>query len=83
MLYAGLNMAVLYVYQLPIEFTKTFMWVANFLGLYKISAESEWSEICSSLSLLFFYYMVSISCFNFMPVSCACKFPCRSALVNI
>ncbi|CBI34341.3 unnamed protein product, partial [Vitis vinifera] len=59
LLYAGLNMAVLYVYQLPIEFTKTFMWVANFLGLYKISAESEWSEICSGLSLLFFYYMLT------------------------
>ena len=69
-------MVLLYVYQLPMEFTKTFMWVANFIGLYKISADSDWSEICSGLSLLFFYYMVSISCFSVMPFSCGGKFPC-------
>ncbi|KAL6324309.1 hypothetical protein AAG906_012555 [Vitis piasezkii] len=62
LLYAGLNMAVLYVYQLPIEFTKTFMWVANFLGLYKISAESEWSEICSGLSFCFLLHGKHILC---------------------
>ncbi|XP_050223428.1 piezo-type mechanosensitive ion channel homolog isoform X2 [Mercurialis annua] len=59
LLYAGLNIILLYVYQLPIEFPEMIQYVSDFIGLYKISAQSEWSEICSCLSLLFFYFMLS------------------------
>ncbi|KAJ4954572.1 hypothetical protein NE237_011355 [Protea cynaroides] len=58
-LYAGFNITMLYVYQLPIVFPKTFQMVADFIGFYKISSISEWTEICSGLSLLVFYYMLS------------------------
>lgn len=62
LLYAGLNIVLLYVYQLPIEFSGIMQSIAGFIGLYKISSHAEWSEICSSFSLLFFYIMVSRSC---------------------
>ena len=60
LLYAGLNIILLYVYQLPIEFSEIFLWVAKFIGLFKISAKSEQSEVCYGLSLLLFYVMVNI-----------------------
>ncbi|CAK7340797.1 unnamed protein product [Dovyalis caffra] len=53
----GLNIFLLYVYQLPIEVSGTVQWVAGFIGLYKIPARPELSEICSGLSLLLFYIM--------------------------
>ncbi|XP_042475858.1 piezo-type mechanosensitive ion channel homolog isoform X1 [Macadamia integrifolia] len=59
LLYAGFNIGLLYVYQLPIVLPKTFQMVADFIGFYKISSISEWTEICSGLSLLVFYYMLS------------------------
>ncbi|KAK9292746.1 hypothetical protein L1049_020726 [Liquidambar formosana] len=59
LLYASMNILLLYVYQLPIEFSEMFLWAADFIGLHRISAKSEWSEICSGLSLLLFYYMLS------------------------
>ncbi|KAG6703700.1 hypothetical protein I3842_07G098800 [Carya illinoinensis] len=62
-LYAGFNIFLLYVYQLPIEFPNTIQWIANFIGLFKVSANSEWPEFCSCLSLVFFYIMVCI-CFT-------------------
>ncbi|GAB4841187.1 hypothetical protein Ancab_021931 [Ancistrocladus abbreviatus] len=58
-LYAGFNLALLYVYQLPVEFPTTFQKTASFIGFFKISAGSQWLEICSSLSLIFFYFMLS------------------------
>ncbi|KAA8545065.1 hypothetical protein F0562_019836 [Nyssa sinensis] len=57
--YAGLNIVLLYVYQLPVEFSSMFQWVADSIGLYKISAKSEWSEVCTAFSLLLFYFMLS------------------------
>ncbi|XP_065855568.1 piezo-type mechanosensitive ion channel homolog isoform X2 [Euphorbia lathyris] len=33
--------------------------IAGFIGLYKIFAQAEWTEICSFLSLLLFYIMLS------------------------
>ncbi|KAJ9131516.1 hypothetical protein P3X46_035171 [Hevea brasiliensis] len=59
LLYAGFNIVLLYAYQLPVKFPGIIQCVAGFIGLYKISAKSEWSEICSCLSLLFFYIMLS------------------------
>ncbi|CAL5380894.1 unnamed protein product [Camellia sinensis] len=55
----SLNIVLLYVYQLPGEFSCMFQWHADFIGLYKISAKSNWSEICSGVSLLLFYFMLS------------------------
>lgn len=56
--YAGLNIIILYTYQLPIELSSMFQWIANFLGLYKVTSKSEWSQFCSGLSLVLFYFMV-------------------------
>lgn len=36
-------------------------WVAEFIGLFKMTADSEWPEICSSVSLIIFYIMVYFS----------------------
>ncbi|GMN48728.1 hypothetical protein TIFTF001_017898 [Ficus carica] len=58
-LYAGFNIVLLYVYQLPIEFPSMLKWVAEFIGLFKMTADSEWPEICSSVSLIIFYIMLS------------------------
>ncbi|KAF5954965.1 hypothetical protein HYC85_007821 [Camellia sinensis] len=48
-----------YCSTLPGEFSCMFQWHADFIGLYKISAKSNWSEICSGVSLLLFYFMLS------------------------
>ncbi|KAJ6723537.1 PIEZO-TYPE MECHANOSENSITIVE ION CHANNEL-like protein [Salix koriyanagi] len=58
-LYASVNIILLYTYQLPMEFLSTFQWVADFIGLFKISGKSEWLKICSSASLVLFYIMLS------------------------
>ncbi|KAJ8748395.1 hypothetical protein K2173_003032 [Erythroxylum novogranatense] len=58
-LYASLNIILLYVYQLPVEFPSIINWVADFIGLFKICAKSEWPNICSSLFLVIFYIMLS------------------------
>lgn len=57
-MYAGFNIVMIYVYQLPVEFPNMLQWIADFIGLFKISANSEWLEICSSISLVLFYIMV-------------------------
>ncbi|KAE8706446.1 hypothetical protein F3Y22_tig00110393pilonHSYRG00191 [Hibiscus syriacus] len=59
LLYAGLNVILLSIYQLPVEYSGIFGWLANFVGFYKISAKSEWPEICSGLSLFVFYVILS------------------------
>ncbi|KAE9589210.1 putative Piezo family protein [Lupinus albus] len=58
-LYAGFNIFLLYMYQLRVEFPSLIHWVADLIGLYKISANSEWPKIYSSLSLIFYYIMLS------------------------
>ncbi|GAV80465.1 DUF3595 domain-containing protein [Cephalotus follicularis] len=58
-MYAGFEIMLLYVSQLPVEFPNMFQWVAEFIGLFKISAKSEWPKICSGLSLVLFYIMLS------------------------
>ncbi|XP_052187550.1 piezo-type mechanosensitive ion channel homolog [Diospyros lotus] len=58
-LYAGFNIFLLYVYQLPIHTPDISQRIAGFIGLYKIGAESEFPEICSALSLIVFYFMLS------------------------
>lgn len=58
-IYAGFNICLLYVYQLPISLPEITGWIAEFIGLYKVSNKSAWPEICSSLSLIVFYFMLS------------------------
>ncbi|KAI6684841.1 hypothetical protein NL676_030754 [Syzygium grande] len=60
--YIGFNILLLYSYQLPIEFSELFVRIADFVGLYKITAKSEWSQLCCGVSLLSFYILVSRSC---------------------
>ncbi|TKY52583.1 Piezo-type mechanosensitive ion channel-like [Spatholobus suberectus] len=58
-LYAGFNIFLLYIYQLPVELPSMVDWMADLIGLYKISVNSEWPKICSSISLMFYYIMLS------------------------
>nr|XP_017241510.1 PREDICTED: piezo-type mechanosensitive ion channel homolog isoform X4 [Daucus carota subsp. sativus] len=58
-MYAGINIILLYVYQLPIGLPKMFHVLAKFVGLYKISAQSEGLEVLSGVSLMAFYFMLS------------------------
>lgn len=58
-LYACFNIFVLYIYQLPVEYPSMIRWIADLIGLYKISANTEWTKICSSLSLILYYIMMS------------------------
>ncbi|KAK1398972.1 piezo-type mechanosensitive ion channel-like [Heracleum sosnowskyi] len=58
-IYAGINIILLYVYQLPIGFPKMFHVLAEFVGLYKISANSEGFEVLSGVSIMVFYFMLS------------------------
>ncbi|KAI3975725.1 hypothetical protein MKX01_023151 [Papaver californicum] len=58
--YAGFYIALLYTYQLPINFSIMVQTVAEFVGLYKVSATLEWTRICCCVSLLVFYLMLSV-----------------------
>ncbi|MBA0802568.1 hypothetical protein Gohar_012850, partial [Gossypium harknessii] len=64
-LYAGFNIILLYVYQIPLEFSDMLQRIADFVGLFKISSTSEWPEICSAVSLVLFYIMVSLFALSF------------------
>ena len=57
-MYAGINIILLYVYQLPIGFPRMFHVLAEFVGLYKISANSEGLEVLSGVSMMVLYFMV-------------------------
>ncbi|GAU11556.1 hypothetical protein TSUD_345470 [Trifolium subterraneum] len=57
--HAGFNIILLYIYQLPIEFPESVRSIFYHFGLFKLSTKSEWSEVCSVLSLLLFYIMLS------------------------
>ncbi|WCJ43227.1 hypothetical protein M5689_023983 [Euphorbia peplus] len=59
LLYSGLNIVLLYAYQLPIKFPEMIEHIAGFIGLYKMSAQADWTEICSFVSLLLFYILLS------------------------
>ncbi|KAI5399288.1 hypothetical protein KIW84_064594 [Lathyrus oleraceus] len=58
-LYASFNIFLLYTYQLPVEYPSMIQWMADLLGLYKISENTEWTKICSSLSLILYYIVMS------------------------
>ncbi|MED6121436.1 hypothetical protein PIB30_030157, partial [Stylosanthes scabra] len=58
-LYAAVDIFLLYVYQLPVEFPTAIHRMADIIGLYKISANSEWTKICSSISIILYYTMLS------------------------
>ncbi|CAA7044183.1 unnamed protein product [Microthlaspi erraticum] len=58
-IYAGFNIVLLYLYQLPINFSDMVRWIASFIGLFRISAETEGPDICSGLFLVVFYIMLS------------------------
>ncbi|XP_045822648.1 piezo-type mechanosensitive ion channel homolog isoform X1 [Trifolium pratense] len=58
-LYAGVNIFLVYIYQLPVEYPSMVHWTADLIGLYKISTNTEWTKVCSSLSLIVYYIMIS------------------------
>ncbi|KAL9303168.1 Piezo-type mechanosensitive ion channel [Arabidopsis thaliana] len=58
-IYAGFNIVLLYLYQLPINFSDMIRWIASFIGLFRISLETEGPDICSGLFLVLFYIMLS------------------------
>ncbi|KAF9607147.1 hypothetical protein IFM89_032369 [Coptis chinensis] len=59
LIYAGCNIVLLYMFQLPIRLPKMFQTASDFIGLYKLSSTTEWPEISSAISLLIFYFMLS------------------------
>nr|XP_043619300.1 piezo-type mechanosensitive ion channel homolog [Erigeron canadensis] len=63
-LYAGFSVFLLYVYQLPIGIPKYIGMICDFIGLYKISMDSEWTQTCSGLSLITFCFMLSFVKFD-------------------
>ncbi|XP_010507793.1 PREDICTED: piezo-type mechanosensitive ion channel homolog [Camelina sativa] len=58
-IYAGCNIVLLYLYQLPINFSDMIRWIASFIGVFRISVETEGPDICSGLFLVSFYIMLS------------------------
>ncbi|KAG0470500.1 hypothetical protein HPP92_017200 [Vanilla planifolia] len=60
LIFACFTIFLLYVYQLPIKQPSMVLVIAEFFGLYKISMKSELPEICSGLSLLLFFFMLSL-----------------------
>ncbi|XP_047959723.1 piezo-type mechanosensitive ion channel homolog isoform X1 [Salvia hispanica] len=57
--YGGFNIGLLYVYQLPVGLAQSFQGISDSIGLYKACVSSDWQEICSGISLMVFYYMLS------------------------
>ncbi|XP_076898654.1 piezo-type mechanosensitive ion channel homolog isoform X1 [Bidens hawaiensis] len=62
--YAGFNIFLLYVYQLPIGFPKFFGTICDFIGLYKIPTTFEWTQVCSRISLIIYCFMLSFVKFD-------------------
>ncbi|KAJ4772325.1 piezo-type mechanosensitive ion channel component [Rhynchospora pubera] len=59
-IYSVFNILLLYIYQLPVTFPKFFTVIAEFIGLYKMTtSKSDWLQICSGVSLLVYYFMLS------------------------
>lgn len=58
-IYAGFNIFLLYIYQLPLVSPKFLVTIGDFIGLYKISGTSEWTQICSGVSLIVYCFMLS------------------------
>ncbi|XP_066167445.1 piezo-type mechanosensitive ion channel homolog isoform X7 [Oryza sativa Japonica Group] len=58
-IYSVFIILLLYVYQLPVKFPYVVLAFADFIGLFKISSNSEWPEVSSGISLLFYYFMLS------------------------
>ncbi|KAL3516155.1 hypothetical protein ACH5RR_023057 [Cinchona calisaya] len=67
--YAGIEIILLYVYQLPLEFSPMFLWIADLIGLYKFSPKSDWPEICSGFSVVLFYFMLSCVGHNLIEIN--------------
>ncbi|CAL9756267.1 unnamed protein product [Musa acuminata subsp. burmannicoides] len=59
LLYACFSILIIYIYQLPVVFPSMFLVFADFVGLYKINRRSDCSELCSAVSLLIYYFMLS------------------------
>ncbi|XP_010914337.1 piezo-type mechanosensitive ion channel homolog isoform X1 [Elaeis guineensis] len=59
LLYAFFSILLLYIYQLPVKFPDVVLLIADFIGLYKLTATAEWPELCAGISLVTFYFMVS------------------------
>lgn len=57
-IYSGFNIVLLYLYQLPINFSDMIRWIASFIGVFRISVETEGPDIYSGLFLVLFYIMV-------------------------
>ncbi|KAI5060462.1 hypothetical protein GOP47_0024882 [Adiantum capillus-veneris] len=61
----GLEILVLYVYQLPLSFPETVLKVSDYLGLFRFSqGECGWLEMTQSISLLSLYILLSVSIFE-------------------
>ncbi|GFQ02354.1 piezo-type mechanosensitive ion channel homolog [Phtheirospermum japonicum] len=43
--------------QLPFVFPQFFQVISDSIGLYKVSVDSDWQQICSGTSLMVFFYM--------------------------
>ncbi|WOL18856.1 piezo-type mechanosensitive ion channel [Canna indica] len=59
LIYACFSILVIYTYQLPMNFPSMFLVFADFVGLYKITQRSDWIELCSGVSLLVYYFVLS------------------------
>jgi hypothetical protein len=59
-MYSVFSILLLYIYQLPVQFPYVVLAFADFIGLFKVSSKSEWPELSSGISLLVYYFMVSI-----------------------
>uniref|UniRef100_A0A0D9V196 Piezo non-specific cation channel R-Ras-binding domain-containing protein n=1 Tax=Leersia perrieri TaxID=77586 RepID=A0A0D9V196_9ORYZ len=58
-IYSVFIILLLYVYQLPVKFPYVVLAFADFIGLFKISSNSEWPEVSCGISLLVYYFMLS------------------------
>ncbi|XP_068663316.1 piezo-type mechanosensitive ion channel homolog isoform X1 [Aristolochia californica] len=59
LIYAGISITLLYIYQLPIKFPNMVQTMAEFIGFFRVSEVSEWPDIALGLSLLIFFFMLS------------------------
>ncbi|XP_051209733.1 piezo-type mechanosensitive ion channel homolog isoform X2 [Lolium perenne] len=58
-IYSVFSILLLYIYQLRVKFPYVVVAFADFIGLFKVSSKSEWPELCSGISLLVYYVMLS------------------------
>lgn len=65
LVFTGLDILLLYLYQLPFGYPEVILKIADYLGLFKVSeGQYGWPEIVQSAALVMFYILLCVSIYG-------------------